>query len=98
MIEPEINQNILKQLVENGIPELAAKHAVYNTKGDFLDDAAMWYFANIDSPVCNTPLMIPNPRRGHKIVTFEPPPSNIKEAFVPDPEAMMLLTSMGFTD
>ena len=31
MIEPEIDMNLVNQLVANGIPELAAKHAVYNT-------------------------------------------------------------------
>ena len=63
MIEPEVDMNMVNQLIMNGIPELAAKHAVYNA-GSSVDDAAMWFYGNIENPICETPLLVPNPRKG----------------------------------
>jgi ubiquitin carboxyl-terminal hydrolase 5/13 len=31
--EPELDMGMVNTLVANGVPELAAKHAVYNTGG-----------------------------------------------------------------
>lgn len=30
MVEPELDMNMVNMLMQNGIPELAAKHAVHN--------------------------------------------------------------------
>ena len=33
-----------------GIPETAAKHALYNTGNNSADMAVTWYFENMDNP------------------------------------------------
>jgi len=33
-----------------GIPENAAKHALYNTGNNSADMATMWYFENLENP------------------------------------------------
>ena len=33
-----------------GIPLNAAKHALHNTGGNNADEAAMWYFENMENP------------------------------------------------
>jgi len=33
-----------------GVPEIQAKHAVYNTGNSDSDTASMWFFENIDNP------------------------------------------------
>ena len=43
-------------VIQMGIPELAAKHAVYNT-GD-ADAAVTWYFSNMENPDINKPLLV----------------------------------------
>ena len=63
MIEPELDQGMLNTLMQNGVPELAAKHAVHNAGGS-ADEAIMWFYGNIDNPICQTPLLVPNPRKG----------------------------------
>ena len=35
-----------------GVPELAAKHAIHNTKATYADLALEWFYSNIDNPVC----------------------------------------------
>ena len=55
---------MLNMLIQNGIPENAAKHAIHNTGGSSADDAVMWFYGNIENPVCETPLLIPNPNKG----------------------------------
>ena len=55
---------MLNLLIQNGIPENAAKHAIHNTGGGSADDAVMWFYGNIENPVCETPLLIPNPNKG----------------------------------
>ena len=64
MIEPEIDMNIFNQLLQNGVPELAAKHAVYNAGANGADEAIMWFYGNIENPVVSTPLLVPNPKKG----------------------------------
>ena len=54
---------MLNTLMQNGVPELAAKHAVHNAGGS-ADEAIMWFYSNIENPVCQTPLLVPNPRAG----------------------------------
>jgi len=41
-----------------GIPEVAAKHAVYNTGNNNADMAVTWYFENMSNPAINTPLKV----------------------------------------
>ena len=63
LVEPEVDANMLNMLMQNGIPELAAKHAIFNTGGSSADEAAMWFYGNIENPVCQTPLLVPNPKK-----------------------------------
>ena len=72
------------------MPELAAKHAVHNAGGS-ADEAIMWYFSNMENPLIQAPLLIPNPKKGQAAGASS-------GSFVPDPESLMMLTSMGFTD
>ena len=51
----------------------------------------MWFYGNIENPVCQTPLMVPNPKKGAAA-------SSTGGGFVADPEALMMLTSMGFDE
>ena len=78
--------------MQNGVPEMAAKHAVHNA-GTSADEAVMWFYSNIENPVCSTPLMVPNPNKGAAGAG-----SSGSAAFVADPESLMMLTSMGFSD
>ena len=47
-----------------GIPEMAAKHAVFKTGGNNADMAVTWYFENMADESLNYPLMVPNPNKG----------------------------------
>lgn len=51
MVEPELDQGILNTLMQNGVPELAAKHAVHNAGANGADEAIMWFYGNIENPV-----------------------------------------------
>lgn len=48
-VEPTFNQNDLNALISNGVPELAAKHALLSTNNN-VDEALMWFYTNIDNP------------------------------------------------
>ena len=50
MIEPELNQDAVNVLIQQGASELCAKHAVYNANGD-AEMAMMWMFENMENPV-----------------------------------------------
>lgn len=41
-----------------GIPENAAKHALFNTGNNSADMATMWYFENMENPVLLEPLKV----------------------------------------
>ena len=55
----------------------------------------MWFYSNIENPVCQTPLLVPNPRKG---AAGGASAGGSAGGFVADPESLMMLTSMGFTD
>lgn len=46
-----------------GVPDMAAKHAVYNTGQASAEAACEWFYMNIENPVVQTPLMIKNPKK-----------------------------------
>lgn len=93
MIEPEVDMNMVNQLVQNGVPEMAAKHAVHHAGANGVDEAIMWFYGNIENPVVSTPLLVPNPKKGAANNA-----SASAGGFVADPESLMMLTSMGFSD
>ena len=72
---------------------MAAKHAVHNAGANGVDEAIMWFYGNIENPVVSTPLLVPNPKKGAAANA-----SASAGGFVADPESLMMLTSMGFTD
>jgi len=43
-VEPELNMDIVNQLLQMGVPEIQAKHAVYNTGNNDAEAASMWFF------------------------------------------------------
>ena len=90
MVEPELDMNIVNTLLANGVPELAAKHATFNAGAQGADEAIMWFYSNIENPVIQTPLLVPNPNKGGGAAG--------SSGFVADPESLMMLTSMGFTE
>jgi len=49
--EPELDQGILNQVLQMGIPELPAKHALHATGNNSADAAVTWYFEHMDDPV-----------------------------------------------
>ena len=51
LIEPELNMEIVNQLLQMGVPEIQAKHAVYNTGNCDAEAASMWFFENIENPL-----------------------------------------------
>jgi ubiquitin carboxyl-terminal hydrolase 5/13 len=71
-----------------GIPEIQAKHAVYNTGNNSADTACMWFYENIENPLIQVPLKVkkavPSQQQSNK------PSAN--------PEHVMMIVSMGFTD
>ena len=42
--EPELNKEILGQVIQMGVPEQAAKHAVHQTGNISVDLALDWFF------------------------------------------------------
>ena len=91
MVEPEVDMNMVNTLIQNGVPEMAAKHAVHHAGANGVDEAIMWFYGNIENPVVSTPLLVPNPKKGAAA-------ASTSGAFVADPESLMMLTSMGFSD
>ena len=57
-VEPDLDQGILNMLLQMGLPEGHAKHALYNTGNNDADAAITWYFSNQDNPDLNTPLKV----------------------------------------
>lgn len=48
--EPELDQGLLNQVLQMGIPENPAKHALHATGNNNADAAVGWYFENMDKP------------------------------------------------
>ena len=48
--EPDLNKEFLGMVINMGIPENAAKHALFNTGNNNPDMAVAWYFDNMDNP------------------------------------------------
>lgn len=57
-MEPELNQEIVNQLIMMGIPEVQAKHSVYYTGNNSADMATMWFYENIENPAIQVPLRV----------------------------------------
>ena len=46
-VEPELDQDLLNQVLQMGIPENPAKHALYKTGNNSAEMAVAWYFENM---------------------------------------------------
>ena len=53
---------MVNQLIQMGVPEIAAKHAVHNNPGS-AEAATEWFYMNIENPVIQVPLMVKNPKK-----------------------------------
>ena len=54
--DPEFNQEALNELIQNGIPELAAKHSLLNTGNSSSEEAMNWYFMNMENQDIQKPI------------------------------------------
>lgn len=45
-----MNGQLLNDIIGSGVPEQAAKHALFQTGNNSADMAVMWYFENMDNP------------------------------------------------
>ena len=57
-VEPELDQNLLSMVLQMGIPENPAKHALYKSGNSDADAAVTWYFENMADESINLPLKI----------------------------------------
>lgn len=90
-VEPSLDASMVNTLIQNGVPELAAKHAVFNC-GQSADAAIMWFYENIENPVIQTPLLVPAAAaQGSGAAGADGGPEV-------DPMGVEMLTAMGFTD
>ena len=81
-VEPELNMAELNNVIQMGIPEGHAKHALWRTGNSSADLAVSWYFENMADPVLNTPLRVK--KEGKK------PKDDV------DPEKLAMIEMMGF--
>lgn len=86
-VEPEFDQNALSELILNGLPELAAKHALLNTGNISSEDALNWYFMNIESDEINKPI-----KKVKKQSENQGPKSGVNQSYLKE------LMDMGFTE
>ena len=77
--------------IQNGVPDIAAKHAVYNTGQASAEAAVEWFYMNIENPVIQVPLMVPNPKKGAGAAQDSGKPAI-------DPEKIEQLKMFGFTE
>lgn len=88
-VEPEFDKDNLNTLIMNGVPELAAKHALLNSNNN-PEEALMWFFSNLENDLINQP--VPKIKKT----------KNAKKEFDPNfglPQSTIsMLTDMGFTN
>eukprot|EP00045_Choanoeca_perplexa_P006828 m.59157 g.59157 ORF g.59157 m.59157 type:complete len:789 (+) comp13807_c0_seq1:139-2505(+) len=81
----ELDQGMIQQLQSMGFAEEGCKRAVYNNPTD-VEAAMNWIFAHMEDADFATPFVVPG---------SEPAAAGGAEA---DPEAVMMIVSMGFTE
>ena len=57
-VEPDLDKGLLNQVLQMGIPENPAKHALYKTGNNSADMAVTWYFENMADESILLPLKI----------------------------------------
>lgn len=64
-VEPELKADVLNLVLQMGIPEIPAKHALYRSGNSDADAAVTWYFSNMEDPAIQVPLRVKNkPKAG----------------------------------
>jgi len=81
--EPDLDRALLNQIVQLGIPENAAKHALFKTGNNNADMAVSWYFENMSDPSLTQPLIVKKSQQAEKAVPQE---------------SLDMLVSMGFPE
>lgn len=89
-VEPEFNNGALNYLLDMGIPEICAKHALLRNKHD-QNLALDWYFNNSEDPSIMAP--IPKIKKGGNSNSSNISNSGPKA----DPETVLQLEAFGFT-
>ena len=84
-IEPDAD--IVAQLVSMGFSENGSKRAALATGNSSAEGAAEWVFAHMEDPDFNDP-----------VLPVEAASAEVPSAEGPNPESLMMLTSMGFTE
>ena len=69
-----------------GMSENQAKHSLYNTGGSDVEAATMYFFENIENPAIQGPVRIKKQA------------SKKSNKFEADPESVMMIESMGFSN
>lgn len=80
----EINQNVVDMLLSMGFPLEASRKAVFFTKNSGVEDATEWIMQHIADSDINDPLELPGNKQQNSA------------KFIPDPENLATLMSMGF--
>lgn len=83
-VEPEFNQQALNQLKLEGLPELAAKHALLNSGNTDANEALNWYFMNMESFDLSKPIQ--------KV----PKTKNVNDKIKANPELVQQFLEMGY--
>ncbi len=85
-VEPDLNGELLNQIIGMGVPEVAAKHALHTTGNNSADTAVMWYFENMDNPVLLIPLKV---KKGGASTSSAPKQDDIPQDLVDSLVAML---------
>ena len=63
-----------------GVPDVAARHAVYNARQSGAEAAVEWFYMNIENPVTQAPLRIKNPKKGAEASAGGKPAIDLEKA------------------
>ncbi|XP_073970641.1 ubiquitin specific protease 5 [Rhodnius prolixus] len=85
--QPQFAPELLAPLVDQGFPVEAAKKAIYFTNGRGLEEASNWLMEHIADADFAEPFVPPGTELS----------SNSQAKFVPNEEALSIITSMGFS-
>jgi ubiquitin carboxyl-terminal hydrolase 5/13 len=90
-VDQEFDNDKVNILLMNGVPELAAKHALLNSNNN-PEDALMWFYCNLESNIINQPIpKIKQLKNGKK------QKNQNDENFGLPINSINMLTDMGFT-
>ncbi|XP_073842535.1 ubiquitin specific protease 5 [Musca autumnalis] len=81
------DENIMTSLVQMGFPPEACKRAVFNTKNSGVESASNWLMEHIGDADFSEPFVVPD--------TTTAKGGNV---FIPNPESLAMLMSMGFDE